>query len=69
MKNLCACMCLVLVLCLSCTFHKPLTREESSKIHERRIMWQLQRQLNHDRIVADCQKYGNCKNNYKIYNK
>ena len=60
-----ACTTLVLLLCLSCTH---MTREESREYKERRLMYMMEKQLNHDRIVADCQKYGNCKGSYKVYN-
>ena len=44
------------------------TAEERQQMQENRIRWQIEKQLDHERLVRDCQLYNSCKGSYKIYN-
>ncbi len=53
---------------MGCVFIEPYDAEKSIRMQERRIRWAIERQLNHQRIVNDCQLYNSCRGEYKIYN-
>jgi len=44
------------------------SNNNSAEMEEQRIRWKIERQLDHERLVRDCQLYNSCKGAYKIYN-
>jgi len=58
---------LIALLLTGCVFN-TYTVEEREQQQERRIRWAIEKQLDYERLVRDCQLYNSCRGAYKIYN-
>jgi len=54
---------------MGCWTTTPQTEEQRIESQERRIRWQIEKQLNEDRLKDECYKCDCCKGRYKYYNR
>ena len=66
-KKISVVLVLVVIFLTGCKMSESYYMSDAER-DQQRIMWQVERKLDHERIVNDCIMYNTCRGNYAIYN-